>query len=379
MLLLPGGLLLFWFTGLLSLGLLGGGIYLVWEWYEGNLVGREYLIAGILLVAFTFLGRPLVLLLVGRKNEADIPPAVRDGTSHRLMRPDGTELAVESYGPVDAPTIVLTHGWGMDSRAWRYAKQHLAGRFRLLVWDLPGLGKSSRPKNNDYELDKMARDLEAVVRLVPEQQPVVLLGYSIGGMITLTFCRLFPEQLGKRVAGLALVQTTYTNPARTAPLHKLFTLLQKPVLEPLCYLMIVLSPLARLMNWLNHANGIAHLGTRQTQFGGQETKEQLEFAAHFGLLASPSVIARGMLAMFRYDATAVLSTIPVPVLVITGDKDKQIAPGAGEHMGQTVPDARLVNLSGAGHMGLLEQHAPWAEAVGAFGAACLSTPQRQPV
>ena len=32
MLLMPFGLLPLWITGLLSLGLLGGGVYLVWAW-----------------------------------------------------------------------------------------------------------------------------------------------------------------------------------------------------------------------------------------------------------------------------------------------------------------------------------------------------------
>jgi len=30
----------------------------------------------------------------------------------------------------------------MDSTFWRYARQDLADRFRLVLWDLPGLGKS---------------------------------------------------------------------------------------------------------------------------------------------------------------------------------------------------------------------------------------------
>jgi pimeloyl-ACP methyl ester carboxylesterase len=69
------------------------------------------------------------------------------------------------------------------------------------------------------------------------------LGHSIGGMITLTFCRLFPQALGGKVRAIALVQTTYTNPVRTTTMAVLFTALERPVIVPLLHLTIWLSPL----------------------------------------------------------------------------------------------------------------------------------------
>jgi hypothetical protein len=147
--------------------------------------------------------------------ESDQPRALRTGEVHRIRRPDGSDLRVECYGPADAPTLVLTHGWGASSEEWYYEKTRLADRFRLIVWDEPGLGCSKGPDNHDYRLEKMATDLEAVLALAGDR-PVVLVGHSIGGMILQTFCRLFPETLARRVAGLALVHTTYTNPLRTA-------------------------------------------------------------------------------------------------------------------------------------------------------------------
>ena len=96
-----------------------------------------------------------------RKRGTDEPRAERGGRVERLKRPDGSELHVEIYGPADGPTIVLTHGWGANATEWYYLKKHLGDRFRLIVWDLPGLGLSKRPDNNDYSLEKMARDLDA--------------------------------------------------------------------------------------------------------------------------------------------------------------------------------------------------------------------------
>ena len=124
---------------LLSIGLVGGGAYVLWEWYTGALVGTAYLVGGLAMAVWALAGRWVVLLLLGH-GDPDGPDAVRSGEAHRLRRPDGTELRVERYGRADGPTVVLTHGWGTDSTEWCYARRALAARFRVLVWDLRGLG-----------------------------------------------------------------------------------------------------------------------------------------------------------------------------------------------------------------------------------------------
>jgi pimeloyl-ACP methyl ester carboxylesterase len=301
--------------------------------------------------------------------EDDDPTTDRAGTVQRLKRPDGSELQVEVYGPPDAPPIVLTHGWGANSTAWYYVKKHLAGRFRLIVWDLPGLGLSRRPETNDYSLENLARDLDAVVALAGDR-PAVLVGHSIGGMITLTYCKLFREALGRRVSGLVLAHSTYTNPVRTTKKADLYTALQKPVIEPLLHLTIWLSPLVWVMNWLSYLNGSAHRSTAQQSFAGTETWGQLNFVARLMPHPSPAVLARGMFGMLAYDATAVLPTIPVPVLIVTGDRDPVTLPEASEHMRGAIPGARLVSLAPARHFGLMEHHGRFGEAIGAFTAEC---------
>jgi pimeloyl-ACP methyl ester carboxylesterase len=288
----------------------------------------------------------------------------------RLGRPDGSELQVECYGPEDAPPIILTHGWGTDRTEWDYLRPALAGRFRLIAWDLPGLGCSIRPASQDYRLENLAHDLEAVLGLAGDR-PAVLLGHSIGGMIILTFCRLFPGALGTRVRGLALVQTTYTNPVRTTTLASLFTALERPVLVPLLRLTIFLSPLVWLTNWLSYLNGSAHLSTIGSGFAGTETWKQVDHFTRLGVKAWPAVLARGMFGMLRYDATATLKTIPVPTLVIAGDQDPVCKPQASDRMHQEIPGSQLTVLQPARHMGLVEHHKRFAERVSQFTMACL--------
>jgi pimeloyl-ACP methyl ester carboxylesterase len=389
---IPSLILFVWLWGLLSVGLLGGGIYLAWAWYQrawaysptleryvfapnfGWNAPTLLLVAGLLLLIWTFAGGLLVHWLMGRQSDASAseepPKQTRGGTAHRLPRPDGSTIQVEVYGPADGPPLILTHGWGLNSTEWYYLKQQLTDHFRLIVWDLPGLGFSTQPGTKDYSLENLACDLEAVLGLAGER-PALLLGHSIGGMITLTFCRLFPEALSARVAGLALVHTTYTNPVRTTKNAGLYTALERPLIVPLLYLTIWLSPLVWLMSWLSYLNGTAHLSTRQSGFVGGETWQQLDFATRFQPQASPAVLARGMLGMLHYDATATLKTIDLPTLVVPGACDPLCLPSASQRMAQDIPAAQLSPLSPAKHMGLIEHHQRFAALVRTFAFACL--------
>ena len=100
---------------------------------------------------------------------------------------------------------------------------------------------------------------------------------------------------------LVLALSTY-EPVRTTALGGLYSAIQKPILEPLCHLMVWFSPVVRALNWLSYLNGSAHRSTERSTFSGQETRNQLDFLARYTRNASPAVIGRGMLAMFRYDA-----------------------------------------------------------------------------
>ena len=302
--------------------------------------------------------------------EKDIDPGdERTGTVHTIKRPDGSELRVECYGPSDALPIVWTHGWGANSTEWYYQKRYLTDRFRLIVWDIPGMGLSKKPDNNDFRMETLAADLEAVLAFAGNR-PAILVGHSIGGMITLTFCKLFPGMLESRIAGIVLAHTTYTNPVRTTQMAALYTAMEKPVIIPLIYLTIALWPLAWLMNWMSYFNGSAHRSTHKSSFAGNETRGQLDFCSRFMPHAAPRCPSRGMLGMIAYDATGALPGISVPTLVIVGDKDTTTLPEAGEFIAGHVPGAEAVTLAPAKHMGLMEHHDRFDRLVAEFAASC---------
>lgn len=355
-------------SNLVTIAILGGGSYMVYQWYTGELISDRWLYLGIGMLVWSLLGFLPILLLhhPGR----DEPKPLRSHQVQRLTRPDGSKINVEFYGSEHAPTLILTHGWGPDSLVWYYAKKQLTDQFRVIVWDLPGLGRSQPPKDRDYSLEKFARDLEAVLD-VAGNQPIFLLGHSMGAMILLTFSRLFPEHLGQRVAGLILVDGTYTNPLKTTIFSKLLLALQKPLLQPLLYLAIGLSPLLWVLSWLSYLNGSTLLTTKISGFTGTETRGQLNFSSLIGIKAAPGILARGVLAMFNFEESATLPEISVPTLVVVGKSDIATRPFASDRMYATIPHAELRVLAPGGHMALMERHQQFAEVIRSFCHACL--------
>ncbi len=376
--------------GLLTAGLLGAGGYLLGHWYTRRRAARTFvdggeplppprparrpaeralLLGGMALGAWCLGGGWLVARLGRRHRPQDWPAPAPDGDVRRVRRPDGTELHVVVHGPADGAPVVLTPGWGADTQEWAYTRRDLAGRYRLIAWDLPGLGQSSPPRDGDWSMERLARDLDAVLE-VAGGRGAVLVGHSLGAMIILEFCRLFPEALGTRVRGLVLAHVTYTNPAQTTTQPDLTTALQKPVFEPVCNLTIHLAPLVRVLAWLCYTSGEAHRMLEAGLFSGNESWEQLDFLARYYLWASPVAAAQYTLAMFRYDVTATLPAIAVPTLIVVGDQDGNCAPEAQAFMARAMPNARLLTLRPARHAGLIEHYGTFDRALAGFVDAC---------
>jgi pimeloyl-ACP methyl ester carboxylesterase len=96
----------------------------------------------------------------------------------------------------------------------------------------------------------------------------------------------------------------------------------------------------------------------------------LDFAAWFTAKQHPGVLAKGVLAMLRWDETATLPGITVPTLIVTSDHDKLTLPRASEAMHAAIPGSELLMVRPAGHPGFLERSEAYDEAIAAFAARC---------
>jgi pimeloyl-ACP methyl ester carboxylesterase len=359
MYLMPLPFLLGTLAGLLSLAILAGGVYIVWQWYAGVLIATTWLLAGIAMMLWSAFGRLAVLAFYPKGSDE---PHAEHGPGRIIAGPDGSRLYVEVEGDPAKPVAILTHGWALDSTAWYYIRKQLAPHFRLVLWDLPGLGRSTPPADGHYTVARLAEDLGKVIDEFGIK-PVTLVGHSIGGMMILTLCRLHPELLKDKVKGIVFMDTTHIWPLKSVIAGGLLRFLRWPLIEPLLWLTIVIWPLMWLLNWQSYFNGTAHLVNRLTSLSRDVTRGQLEFATRFNVKDNPSVVAKGLLAVLRWDETDTPAGISVPTLIITGDADRITLPEAGVDMSRLIPGAELVRIEPAGHNGLLEEGQQYSDAI----------------
>lgn len=147
-----------------------------------------------------------------RAIEADPLKAVLDtpleGRVQEILAPDGTPLHTEVFGPDDAPTVVLVHGWTCSLEAWTHQIQTLGNELRLVAFDLRGHGRSGRPPGGDWSIEALAGDLDAVLRAcVPDGERAVVAGHSLGAMTTVAWADQHSDEVRERVAGAALIST----------------------------------------------------------------------------------------------------------------------------------------------------------------------------
>lgn len=84
------------------------------------------------------------------------------------------------------PPLLLLHGWAMHGGVFAPLLPYLESHFTIHSVDLPGHGRSAAQK---FELDETLTELAAYINSL---DPVVLVGWSLGGAIALELALLVP-------------------------------------------------------------------------------------------------------------------------------------------------------------------------------------------
>lgn len=98
------------------------------------------------------------------------------------------------------PNVVILHGLGSTAQDWLPVARLLAKRYRVTLVDLPGHGMSPMP--DPFSLDRAQEALDQALQETSDQ-PVILVGHSLGGLVAASEALRHPE----RVRGLVLVET----------------------------------------------------------------------------------------------------------------------------------------------------------------------------
>ncbi|CAB4390517.1 unnamed protein product [Rhizophagus irregularis] len=139
-----------------------------------------------------------VSAVIAVKVPFDVYPP-NDGTkSYYVKGENGVKIFVDEKGDQTKTTILFSSAFLHSRTTWdpQWFDPELNKKFHLVRYDYRGLGRSDKPDNeNSYSYDINGEDLSAVIRKISskKQKKIVLVGWSLGIPITLTFMKNHPD------------------------------------------------------------------------------------------------------------------------------------------------------------------------------------------
>lgn len=239
----------------------------------------------------------------------------------------GVALAVDVRG--DGPALLLVHGFPLDRTLWAHQVATLAG-WRRIAPDLRGMGASDAPSDG-YTIAAYADDLVQLLDRMGIARAVVA-GLSMGGYVVFDLLRRHRD----RLAGVILLDTRADADSAEGRAGR-----------------DAMIELARAEGSRAVAERMLPRVLGRTT---QQTQPTLVDQVRGMMARAPVAGVIGALGAMkeRADASALLSTIDVPTLVVVGQEDEITPPSAARVLADAIPSAVLTVIPSAGHLSPLE-------------------------
>ncbi len=104
----------------------------------------------------------------------------------------------------EGPVVLLLHGFPEDGELWNQVWPSLSTRYRVLIPDIPGAGKSPLETSRS-SIEGMAETIHDLL-LQEQSTEAVVVGHSMGGYLAMALAEKYPDM----IKGLALVHSTAT-------------------------------------------------------------------------------------------------------------------------------------------------------------------------
>ncbi len=275
---------------------------------------------------------------------------------------DGPVHYLDYGGPPGAPLMVCVHGLGGSAVNWAAIAPLLTGRYRMLAPDLAGHGRTeSAGRGTGVAANRVLlhRFIEAM-----SASPVILMGNSMGGMISLLEASAAPSA----VAGLILLDPALPfGPARPDPVvTTMFAMYLTPGLGRL-----ISGRRRRMSPELLVAAVLSLCCVDPSQVPADVVALHVAVAREHAEFADVerdfTAAARSVVATAGYVRSApyrrAIRSIKVPVLLVHGARDRLVPVAAARAAARANPSWTLVVLFNVGHVPQLEAPRDTARAI----------------
>ncbi|MEU5167456.1 alpha/beta fold hydrolase [Streptomyces mutomycini] len=233
-------------------------------------------------------------------------------------------------GPEDAPVLLLAHGFGCDQNMWRLVAPALAERFRVVLFDYVGSGRSDLTAWSEARysaLDGYARDVVEICEAL-DLREVRFVGHSVSAMIGVLAAAAAPD----RFASLIMIGPSpcyvdspgYRGGFSAEDIDELLQSLQ-----------------ANYLGWSAAMAPVIMGNPDRPELGAELTNS---FCATDPAMAH--VFAR---ATFLSDTREDLKKVTVPTLILECSQDVIAPREVGAYVHAAIPGSRLVTLEATGH------------------------------
>lgn len=276
------------------------------------------------------------------------PPKINldtfEGLKKTVRLSDGETLAYLTLGDPNGQPVVLIHGYTDNARDWVPLIPYLSKHFHLIVVDLRGHGRSSKP-DCCYTLPDFAYDIVLLLDSLGVRKADIV-GHSLGSLIAQTFAETWPERTNKVV----LISSTGGPPAGAAPKKPQFDFAAqiRQLEEPL-------DPDSKFMvAWWDSP----------TPVDADFIRRQRRDSAAIPLRVWLAILDQGLGDMADLQRT--LPKLKAPTLLIWGSADPIMEPEVRATLRQALPHAAVKIFPGLGHNPFWEDPRGCAATLNAF-------------
>ena len=117
-------------------------------------------------------------------------------TRYQTVDVDGVDIFYREAGPVDAPVVLLLHGFPSAGHMFRDLIPELSDRYRTIAPDLPGFGQSAQPSRESfaYTFDNLAHVINRFTEVIGLSRFAIYV-FDYGAPVGLRIATAHPERI----------------------------------------------------------------------------------------------------------------------------------------------------------------------------------------